>query len=188
MGKTLRRLQAFGQLQIDEIKCQGKLFPGQFPDVSDVTELPENAVMRVTSEKDFCSGQNGGSGSEADVRRRIDKVTLRRQNVQLKYVGFCLVDVCFSISISCFYSPNASECGRGQPRFQENVPDFWSGHQAVHVPVRLAEELIVLGLFCWCHHPLSTQEKKVFMLQQQLDASAAHITVPPLTCTSLGLL
>ena len=41
-GQTLRRVQAFGQLQIDQMKRQCKLLSSQFPNVSNVTKLPEN--------------------------------------------------------------------------------------------------------------------------------------------------
>lgn len=41
-GETLRRVQAFSQLLIDQMERQGKLLSGQFPDVSNVTKLPEN--------------------------------------------------------------------------------------------------------------------------------------------------
>ena len=50
--------------------------------------------------------------------------------------------------------PDASERRRGQARLQEDVSDLGSGHQAVHVSVRLAEQLVVLGLVCRGDHPL----------------------------------
>lgn len=47
-GEALRRVQAFSQLLIDQVKRQGKLLSGQFPDVSNITQLPENKRTQVT--------------------------------------------------------------------------------------------------------------------------------------------
>jgi len=45
-GETLRRFQAFSQPLIDEMKRQGKLLSGQFPDVANVTKFPEKTNRR----------------------------------------------------------------------------------------------------------------------------------------------
>lgn len=46
-GETLRRVQAFAQLLIDQMESKGKLLAGQFPDVSNVTQLPGKADRRA---------------------------------------------------------------------------------------------------------------------------------------------
>lgn len=46
-GEALRRVQAFTQLLIDQMKCKGKLLAGQFPYVSNVTQLPAKVNRRA---------------------------------------------------------------------------------------------------------------------------------------------
>lgn len=79
--------------------------------------------------------------------------------------------------------PDACERGRRQPRLEEDVSDFRAGHQAVHVAVRLAEEIVILCLVRWRHHPLvekNTSFSAFSIKRMRRGTSLSELTLAPL--------
>lgn len=91
----------------------------------------------------------------------------------------------------CSHSlPDACERVRRQPRLEEDVSDFRAGHQAVHVAVCLAEEVVILCLVCWRHHPLQSRPKEKHLVQGFLNKTHAmrHSAATAYLGTTFGIL